>query len=58
LKDVLASYDKAAYVALWLDTQYGQNVGNALNGGVVNMFAGKGSPADIVEAVKSAAAKG
>ena len=58
LKDVLASYDSAAYVSLWLDTQYGQNVGNALNGGVVNMFAGKGTPADIVEAVKSAAAKG
>ena len=58
LKDVLASYDKAAYVALWLDTQYGQNVGNALNGGVVNMFAGKGQPADIVAAMKSAAAKG
>ena len=58
LQDVLAAYDKAAYVALWLDTQYGQNVGNALNGGVVDMFAGKGTPADIVEAVKSAAAKG
>ena len=43
LKDVLASYDKAAYVELWLDTLYGQNVGNALNGGVVNMFAGKGN---------------
>jgi multiple sugar transport system substrate-binding protein/raffinose/stachyose/melibiose transport system substrate-binding protein len=55
---VLAAYDKAAYVELWLDTQFGQNVGNALNGGVVNMFAGKGTPADIVAAVKSAAAKG
>ncbi len=58
LQDVLASYDSAAYVSLWLDTMYGQNVGNALNGGVVNMLAGKGTPADIVEAVKSAAAKG
>ena len=58
LQDVLAAYDKAAYVELWLDTQYGQNVGNALNGGVVNMFAGKGTPADIVAAVRSAAAKG
>ena len=58
LQDVLASYGKAAYVSLWLDTMYGQNVGNALNGGVVNMLAGKGSPADIVSAVKTAAAKG
>ncbi len=58
LKDVLSSYNKASYVMLWLDTMYGQNVGNALNGGVVNMLAGKGSPADIVTAVKTAAAKG
>lgn len=58
LKDVLAAYNKASYVMLWLDTMYGQNVGNALNGGVVNMLAGKGTPADIVTAVKSAAAKG
>ena len=58
LKDVLAAYNNASYVMLWLDTMYGQNVGNALNGGVVNMLAGKGTPADIVEAVKSAAAKG
>jgi multiple sugar transport system substrate-binding protein/raffinose/stachyose/melibiose transport system substrate-binding protein len=58
LKDVLASYNKASYVMLWLDTMYGQNIGNALNGGVVNMLAGKGTPADIVAAVKTAAAKG
>ena len=58
LKDVLTAYNKASYVMLWLDTMYGQNVGNALNGGVVNMLAGKGSPADIVSAVKTAAAKG
>ncbi|MFT4109408.1 ABC transporter substrate-binding protein [Propionicimonas sp.] len=58
LKDVLGAYNKASYVVLWLDTQYGQNVGNALNGGVVNMLAGKGTAADIVTAVKSAAAKG
>jgi multiple sugar transport system substrate-binding protein/raffinose/stachyose/melibiose transport system substrate-binding protein len=58
LKDVLTAYNKASYVMLWLDTMYGQNVGNALNGGVVNMLAGKGTPADIVTAVKTAAAKG
>ncbi len=58
LKDVLASYNKASYVVLWLDTMYGQNVGNALNSGVVNMLAGKGTPAAILASVKSAAAKG
>ena len=58
LKDILASYNKASYVVLFLDTMYGQNVGNALNAGVVNMLAGKGGPADIVTAAKNAAAKG
>ncbi len=58
LKDILNSYNNAAYVVLFLDTMYGQNVGNALNAGVVNMLAGKGGPSDVVAAAKSAAAKG
>ena len=58
LKDILGSYNKAKYVVLFLDTMYGQNVGNALNAGVVNMLSGKGAPADIVAATKAAAAKG
>lgn len=58
LQEVLAAYNDASYVMLWLDTMYGQNVGNALNGGVVNMLAGSGTPQDIVTAVQSAAAKG
>lgn len=58
LKAVLASYNKAPYVIVWLDTLYGQNVGNALNTGVVNMLAGKGDPASIVKAMNDAAAKG
>jgi len=58
LKDILSSYNNASYVVLFLDTMYGQNVGNALNAGVVNMLAGKGGPADIVSATKAAAAKG
>ncbi|THG32909.1 extracellular solute-binding protein [Naasia lichenicola] len=57
LQDVLAAYNKAPYVVLWLDTQYGQNIGNALNGAVVDMFAGQGSAQDIVDAVNDAAAK-
>ena len=28
---VLEAYNKAPYVSQWLDTLYGQNVGNALN---------------------------
>lgn len=57
LKDVLAAYNKAPYVVVWLDTLYGQNIGNALNVAVVDLFAGKGSPQAIVDAVNAAAAK-
>jgi len=57
LVDVLATYNKAPYVSLWLDTLYGQNVGNALNAGVVNLLAGQGDSAAIVKAVADAAAK-
>jgi len=57
LKDVLASYNEAPYVSLWLDTLYGQNVGNALNTGVVNLLAGQGDSAAIVKGVEDAAAK-
>ncbi|WP_149202694.1 extracellular solute-binding protein [Actinotalea subterranea] len=58
LLDVLAAYNDAAYVQVWLDTQFGQNVGNALNAGVVEMLAGSGTPEGIVTAVNDAAAKG
>jgi raffinose/stachyose/melibiose transport system substrate-binding protein len=58
LKSVLAAYKKAPYVSQYLDTNYGQNVGNALNSGVVNILAGKGTPADVLTDVSSAAAKG
>ncbi|PVU82237.1 sugar ABC transporter substrate-binding protein [Cellulomonas sp. WB94] len=57
LVDVLASYNKAPYVSLWLDTLYGQNVGNALNAGVVNLLAGQADSASIVKSVVDAAAK-
>jgi raffinose/stachyose/melibiose transport system substrate-binding protein len=57
LLDVLATYNEAPYVSLWLDTLYGQNVGNALNTGVVNLLAGQGDAAAIVQGVNDAAAK-
>ena len=56
LKSVLEAYNKAPYVSVWLDTLYGQNVGNALNAGVVDMLAGNGNPQSIVDAVNAAAA--
>ncbi|MFC7530865.1 ABC transporter substrate-binding protein [Actinoplanes sp. GCM10030250] len=58
LKAVLDAYNKAPYVSQWLDTIYGQNVGNALNIGVVNLLAGKGDVAGIIQGVNEAAKKG
>jgi multiple sugar transport system substrate-binding protein/raffinose/stachyose/melibiose transport system substrate-binding protein len=57
LKEVLAAYNEAPYVSVWLDTLYGQNIGNALNVAVVDMFAGQGDAQAIVDAVNDAAAK-
>jgi raffinose/stachyose/melibiose transport system substrate-binding protein len=54
----LQAFNKAAYTMQFLDTQYGQNVGNALNTAVVSLLAGKGTPAGIVGAASTAAAKG
>lgn len=58
LKEALDAYNNAPSYSQWLDTQFGSNVGNALNAGVVNMLSGKGGPEDIVKAVTDAAAKG
>ncbi|WP_370526027.1 ABC transporter substrate-binding protein [Cellulomonas sp. JH27-2] len=58
LKAVIAAFNEAPYVSQWLDTLYGQNVGNALNTAVVNLLADKGSVADIITAVNNASAKG
>lgn len=54
----LEALNKAGYTMQFLDTQYGQNVGNAMNAAVVDLFAGKGTPAGIVSATGEAAAKG
>ena len=43
---------------MWLDTLLGQNVGNALNVGVVDLLAGEGDAQGIVDAVEDAIKKG
>ncbi|MEE2814199.1 MAG: extracellular solute-binding protein, partial [Actinomycetota bacterium] len=58
LKPLMEAYQKAPYVALWLDTALGQNVGNALNTSVVEMLAGQGSPEKLVDTVAKAQARG
>lgn len=54
----LNAYNKTKFMAQFLDTLLGQNVGNAMNSGVVNLLAAKGSAADIINGVDQAAAKG
>ncbi|MFF1633402.1 ABC transporter substrate-binding protein [Leifsonia sp. NPDC058248] len=58
LKSVLEAYNKAPFVSQYLDTLLGQNVGNAMNTGVVDLLAGKGTADDIIKSVNEAAAKG
>ena len=41
---------------LWLDTAFGPTVGGAMNDGIVNLFAGTGTPEDIVKKMQDAAA--
>src|SRR5690625_3347292 len=57
LQDILAAYNDASYVMVWLDTLFGQNVGNALNTAVVEMLAGDGTPDGVVSTVNDAAAR-
>jgi raffinose/stachyose/melibiose transport system substrate-binding protein len=54
----LQAFNKAAYATQFLDTEYGQNAGNAMNTAVVNLMAGQGTAADIVKGTNAAAAKG
>lgn len=58
LVPLMEAYSKAPYVSLWLDTALGQNVGNALNTGVVEMLAGQGDPQKLVDSIANAAARG
>jgi len=58
LLPLMDAYSAAPYVSLWLDTALGQNVGNALNTGVVEMLAGQGDPQKLVDSIANAAARG
>jgi len=56
LKQVAEGLAAASFVQLWLDTAFGTTVGNAMNEGIVNLFAGNGTPEDIVKRMQDAAA--
>ncbi|WP_341716117.1 extracellular solute-binding protein [Micromonospora sp. FIMYZ51] len=57
LKSILEATSGATYVQLWLDTAFGSTVGNAMNDAIVAIFAGNGTPEQVVEAMKAAARK-
>jgi len=44
----------APYNHLYLDTQFGESIGGAMNDEIVKMFAGDASPQDIVDAIREA----
>lgn len=54
LQQVITAFNDAAYVTLWMDTGLGQSLGGVLNDAVVDIFAGQGSPQDLVDAVNNA----
>src|SRR5699024_413466 len=45
----------AEYVQLWLDTEFGTNVGGAMNDGIVQIFAGTGDSQDVIDLMTAAA---
>jgi len=55
MAELLAFRNKAPYVLLWLDVEYGSTVGGALNDAIAEQFAGTGSARDVVEAMNAAA---
>ncbi len=56
LADLLTARDGAPFVQLYFDTALGENISGAMNPAIVNIFAGKGSPQQVVEAMTKAAA--
>ncbi|MFV2143430.1 ABC transporter substrate-binding protein [Isoptericola sp. G70] len=55
---MMEALNNATYVSDWLDTNYGQNVGTALNQAVVELLAGNTDAEGLVQAITDAAAKG
>ena len=54
-KTFLKAYQDAPYMSIWFDTLLGQNIGTALNDGVVAQFAKKGTAQQTIDAVTKAA---
>ena len=55
LAQLLSYRNDAPYVQLYFDTQFGENIGGAMNEAIVSVFAGSGTPQGIVDATQAAA---
>ncbi|MEA5055533.1 MAG: extracellular solute-binding protein [Propionicimonas sp.] len=56
LQAIATGLSNASYVQLWLDSALGPDFGTPLNQAIVNLMGGKGTPEDIVTALKDTAA--
>jgi raffinose/stachyose/melibiose transport system substrate-binding protein len=57
LQTIAQATQKAGGVQLWLDTAFGATAGTAMNDAIVAIFAGKGTPQGVVDALKKATAR-
>jgi len=55
LASLLEVRDNAPFVQLYFDTAFGDSIGGAMNSKIVDLFAGKASPQDVVDATQAAA---
>jgi raffinose/stachyose/melibiose transport system substrate-binding protein len=56
LQAIAAGLAESSYVQLWLDSDLGPAFGTPLNQAIVNLMAGKGTPADVVKTLQDTAA--
>lgn len=56
LSSLLKARNEAPFVQLYFDTAVGENITGAMNPAIVNIFAGKGTPQQVVDAMTKAAA--
>ena len=57
LKTIAQAQQQASAEQLWLDTSFGATAGTAMNDAIVAIFAGKGTPQGVVDALKKATAR-
>lgn len=55
LASLLEVRDASPFIQLYFDTAFGKAIGDAMNSKIVDLFAGKATPQDIVDATQAAA---